>query len=295
MPTLPFQAHIYRAEEEDSSRWQKFNHRAGDVFILTPPKSGTTWTQAICAFLIFGRGDVASGNGTSSPWIEMDIEPIEALDARLARQTHQRYIKSHTPLDGVVYWGDAIYFGVFRHPLDIYFSLLKHGANQNNPVDNPIYNIDPFKSFEAFLTHPFRPNPTNNTTFQSIIHHYKSFLKFRDVANIHMFHYADMSRELAREMARMAAAIGVLHPPEVMAELVAAASFDNMKQNADKYAPEVFDGYWKDKAAFFAEGKSNKWEGRLTGDQIAAYDAAIDGLLSAEERLWLEWGSISAP
>ena len=36
----------------DSSRWDGFALRPGDIVISTPPKCGTTWTQMICALLI---------------------------------------------------------------------------------------------------------------------------------------------------------------------------------------------------------------------------------------------------
>jgi aryl sulfotransferase len=291
MSDLPSQETIYRAEVEDSARWQQFNHRAGDVFICTPPKSGTTWTQGICALLIFGRADVGSGNGTSSPWIELTLDPMDDMNARLAQQTHRRYIKSHSPLDGVIYWPDALYFAVFRHPLDIYFSILKHGDNQLAPGENPVYNMDRSKSFDAFLTHPFQADPTNNTTLPSILHHYRSFLKWQHLPNIHLFHYADMKRDLAGEMARFAEAMDIRHPPDPMADLVRAADFDSMKKNADLFAPEVGDGYWKDKREFFSSGKSNKWEGRLSDAQLAAYDAVVAAALTKDERRWLEWGS----
>lgn len=37
----------------DSSRWDGFKPRDGDVIISTPPKCGTTCIQMICALLIF--------------------------------------------------------------------------------------------------------------------------------------------------------------------------------------------------------------------------------------------------
>jgi len=36
----------------DSSRWDGFELRPGDIIVATPPKCGTTWTQMICALLI---------------------------------------------------------------------------------------------------------------------------------------------------------------------------------------------------------------------------------------------------
>jgi hypothetical protein len=39
----------YRLVTSDSSRWDGFAFRPGDVVISTPPKCGTTWTQMLCA------------------------------------------------------------------------------------------------------------------------------------------------------------------------------------------------------------------------------------------------------
>jgi hypothetical protein len=43
----------YRSIIADSARWDGFAFRPGDIVITTPPKCGTTWTQMLCALLIF--------------------------------------------------------------------------------------------------------------------------------------------------------------------------------------------------------------------------------------------------
>jgi aryl sulfotransferase len=43
----------YQSFLTDSSRWDGFSFRPGDIIISTPAKCGTTWTQMICALLIF--------------------------------------------------------------------------------------------------------------------------------------------------------------------------------------------------------------------------------------------------
>jgi aryl sulfotransferase len=79
-----------------------------------------------------------------------------------------------------------------------------------------------------------------------------------------------------------------------MAALVDAATFDSMKSNAARFTPSAGQAFWQNDAAFFDSATSNKWEGKLTEADLAAYDARMVDLLTAEERRWLEWGSAAA-
>ena len=49
----PIRTQRYSGFATDSTRWDDFRHRDDDIFICTPCKCGTTWTQALCALLIF--------------------------------------------------------------------------------------------------------------------------------------------------------------------------------------------------------------------------------------------------
>lgn len=42
----------YRNLVSDNARWGGFRYREGDIVICTPPKSGTTWMQTLCAMLV---------------------------------------------------------------------------------------------------------------------------------------------------------------------------------------------------------------------------------------------------
>ena len=55
--------------------------------------------------------------------------PQQDVYKRLAAQRHRRFIKTHTPLDGVPLDPRVHYVVVARHPLDMAVSLYHQGAN----------------------------------------------------------------------------------------------------------------------------------------------------------------------
>lgn len=95
------QRRIYRDGPTDGTRWDSFTHRPGDIVIATPAKCGTTWTQTIVASLLFPDGDVPGPVVIVSPWLDGRLEPAESVTKRLERQEHRRFVKTHTPADGV--------------------------------------------------------------------------------------------------------------------------------------------------------------------------------------------------
>jgi len=119
----------YQSPEEDSGRWLGFPFRDGDIVISTRSKTGTTWVQEICALLIFGTPELPAPLGRLSPWLDHLITPRAEVYARLAAQQHRRFIKTHTPLDGIPLDPRATYIVTARHPLDTAVSLYHQGNN----------------------------------------------------------------------------------------------------------------------------------------------------------------------
>src|SRR5437879_4553373 len=91
----------YEASMYDSNRWDGFELRPGDIIISTPPKCGTTWTQMICALLVFQTPTFDRSLDLISPWLDMLTRDRDSVVADLEAQHHRRFIKTHTPLDGV--------------------------------------------------------------------------------------------------------------------------------------------------------------------------------------------------
>src|SRR6476659_5308807 len=84
----------------DSSRWDGFELRPGDIIIAAPPKCGTTWTQMICALLILQEPELPVPLDTLSPWLDM-VTRARTEVWQTASPEHRRFIKTRTPLDGI--------------------------------------------------------------------------------------------------------------------------------------------------------------------------------------------------
>ena len=69
----------------DSARWDGFEFRPDDIVISTPPKCGTTWTQMICALLVFQTTDVRPPLDVISPWLDMHDRARVDDDRRRSR------------------------------------------------------------------------------------------------------------------------------------------------------------------------------------------------------------------
>src|SRR5262245_66496104 len=104
----------YRSAVDDNSHWSDFEPRRGDIFVCTPAKCGTTWTQTIIASLLWPDGDAPRAVFEISPWLEFEAYPIDEVLAQLAAQRHRRFIKTHTPADGIPVFRDAQYIFVGR-------------------------------------------------------------------------------------------------------------------------------------------------------------------------------------
>jgi aryl sulfotransferase len=202
-------------------------------------------------------------------------------------------MKSHTPMDGLPHSALGQYICVFRHPLDAHFSYRKHIKNLPMTTFDFFYpEGDDETTFKRFLDGAAEGFDMDAMPLANIVQHFKAAAALADQPNVTMFHYADMKQDLAGTFAKVAKLLGITHSPKVMAELVAAATFDNMRSNAARYAPSGGKGFFKSDTEFFHSGTSGKWEGELSAKQLDAYDHVIGQHLTASERKWLEYGTV---
>jgi aryl sulfotransferase len=288
---FPQRTKTYSADVTNSDIWERFEQRSDDVFVCTPPKSGTTWMQSICGMLIFGDPDVNPGIGTTSKWLDSKFNDEEEMMAGLKAQNHRRYIKTHTPLDGITYDKDCTYLTVYRHPIDVVFSVQNHLKNMKGDQLSHLIAEDINESFQNFVNQPASSTQNVGETLESLVVHYQSFAKWQSLSNIHMFHYADMTRNLRNAVSSLSEILVCNFDDEMIDAITVSATFSSMKGNADKFAPSADRDIWKDNAQFFESGTSNKWEGVLSDQSLSMYDIKMKKLLAPEERAWFEYGS----
>ncbi len=295
----------YRNLVYDSSRWDGFELRDDDIIISTPPKCGTTWTQMLCAMLVFDATTFDRPLAHISPWLDMQTRSLESVRAELDAQTHRRFIKTHTPLDGLP-WDDRVtYLCVGRDPRDVAISWDHHWENMDADalmairaqavgLDDlaelgpppPPPSDDPLERFWQWAEQAEGFGPS----LERILDHFRTFWEQRDQPNVALFHYSDLSADLPGQLARLADVLSIPMAPERIDELAAAATFANMKGRATELAPNSDQGFWRSTEGFFHRGASGQWRDLLDEAGLQRYGDRVAELAAPDLAAWAHDG-----
>ena len=283
----------YVSDDDDSGRWEGFPFREGDIVISTRSKSGTTWVQMICALLVFQTPNLPAPLSTLSPWVDHTIEPVADVFARLRAQDHRRFVKTHTPLDGIPLDPRASYVVVGRHPLDLAVSLYHQGDNVDRArlaqlTGVPARPASPRPSLHDWLVLWTRRETTalkEPDSLVGVLHHVSDAWR-RTAPNVVLVHYADLLADLDGSMRRLAERLGLEVPEADWPTLVEAASFTRMRARADELAPNTL-GVLRDPSRFFRAGRSGAGAEVLTAEELAFYDRRVASLAAPDLVSWL--------
>jgi hypothetical protein len=297
----------YRSLIQDNVRWDGFGLRPSDVVISTPPKCGTTWTQMLCALLIFDGPEFPAPLDHLSPWLDQTVRPIDEVYALYGAQQHRRFIKTHTPLDGLPLRDDVTYVVVGRDPRDVMISMEHHFANMdiervlalreravgNDDLDTlpprPPESDDPTERFRAFVR---QTDYTGVVNLTQVLHHLDTAWQRRRDANVVMCHYADYKSDLPGEMVRLAAALDIDITHERARELAGEATLDRMRDRAADVVPNA-GKFWKDDRAFLRSGAFGEWRTRVTEDDLIEYEATVAAIASSDLARWAHEGRLA--
>ncbi len=296
----------YQSLISDSARWERFELRPTDIVISTPAKCGTTWTQMMCALLIFQTPELELALDTYSPWLDMLTRSDDEVFAQLGAQTHRRFIMTHTPLDGIPIADGVTYLSVGRDPRDVVLSMLNHRSNMDfgSLLDarNKAVGLDdvaellaagppPEPASELDAVWGWVDNPADVTvsgsSLRSLVHHMNTVWPVRDDPNVHLMHYDDLQSDLGGNMRRLATTLEIEVPEVRWPELVEAATFASMKSRSAQLVPDSSHGLWVDTDQFFHQGTSGRWRSVLDADAQQRYADAIGAFAAPELVAWL--------
>jgi len=280
----------YRTAVFDNARWARFEPRPDDIFVCTPPKCGTTWTQTIVHSLLWPDGDGPVPVMTVAPWLEAEFHPIDGLLERLAAQTHRRSVKSHTPADGLPFFDDAKYIFVARDGRDAFMSMCHHrevmktevvGALNARALADGVPPMPPWDGdVRAFFAHWIED--------RSLIAHVATFWERRRQPNLLLVHYNDLKADLSGEIRRIARFLETPVPESKWPAVVERCTFEAMKARGEEIGNfAIFDGGAK---GFLFKGTNGRWRDVLTPEDLEVYAKRVSDLLSPAASDWLEHG-----
>ena len=303
MSDLPQLTRSYQNHHIDGPRWQAFEPRPDDIVIATSYKSGTTWTQAIVAHLLFPDQDFPKAVWQMSPWLDFRSAPFELTMEALRSQSHRRFIKTHLALDGLPYFPEVKYIFVSRDGRDVFMSLWNHYQNYtdeamaklNDPdgmVGDPFPPIpqDIHQSWHDWCTRGWFDWEQDGWPFWSHLHVTKTWWVYRHLPNILTLHFADMKRDLPGAVARVADFLEIPVTKEILRRTVDAVSIDEMRARGQDYVPRGGAAWKGGVKSFLNKGANKQWVDIFSPEELALYDQACERTLEPACRAWLDHG-----
>ncbi|NP_001279917.1 3-beta-hydroxysteroid sulfotransferase-like [Callorhinchus milii] len=234
-----------------------------DVFIITYPKSGTTWMQQV-ASLILGNNDIDSVKNKSvyerAPWVE-DCLFQRRLDSQTEPQlltTHLNYQMSPNALKHNV--GKVIY--VARNPKDVIVSSYYfHIYSQF--LKTP-------ENFEQFLKQFVEGNVLYGPWFD----HVRDWYSHKDEPNMLFVTFEEMFKDVRGVIEKVANFLGKQLDGKSVDSIISCCTFKSMKENpATNYqwvSRTIFD---HNRGTFLRKGTVGDWKNHFLVAQNEWFDS----------------------
>ena len=295
--TLPKKTRELHNHHFDSTIWNDFKFRDDDIIIATYAKSGTTWLQQIVSQLIFDGAENLEV-AEMSPWLDLRVPPKEVKLPAVEAQTHRRFIKTHLPVDALVFSPKAKYIYIGRDGRDVVWSMYNHHATANELW------------YQALNDTPGRVGPPIEKPTKDIVQYYhdwldkdgfpfwpfweniKSWWEIRNLPNVHLIHFAKLKEDMPGEIRKVADFLDVKIDESKWNDILEHCSFDYMKKNSVKSVP-LGGAFWDGGAdAFINKGTNGRWKDLLTKEDNERYEKMCVENLGEDCTKWLNTGEM---
>ncbi|MBF0228386.1 MAG: sulfotransferase domain-containing protein [Desulfamplus sp.] len=246
----------------------EFKPRADDIFIVTYPRSGTTWLQMILYQLATDGSMEIDHIAQKVPWFERLIDyriwnakDFEAMDS-------PRLFKSHLSAKDMPK-GDCKYIYMVRNGYDVavsYFEFYCSHLGFKGDFDDFFKKfIDGDVQFGSWFAHAADWKAMSKTS-DSIKSSQILFLKFEDMKN-----------DFDCQLDKIINFAGFKIPADRLPEIRNRCSFKFMKQHEDKFdhiTSQIWEKGYK-RSSFIREGKSGQGKRRFNLEQETNFQSLL--------------------
>lgn len=292
---LPHKTRELHNHHLDSTIWNDFTFRDDDIVIATYAKSGTTWVQQIVSQLLFD-GQEGLEVASMSPWLDLRVPPKEIKLPAVEAQTHRRFIKTHLPVDALVFSSRAKYIYIGRDGRDVVWSMYNHHANANEAWYHAL-NDTPGRVGPAIEKPPVSTRQYfvdwmegDGYPFWSFWENVRSWWAIRELPNVMLLHFNNLKEDMPREIRKIAEFLNVDINESSWPKILEHCSFSYMKANAVKSVP-LGGAFWDGGAETFVhKGTNGRWRDELTAKESLLYEETARHELGEECAEWLASG-----
>ena len=258
-------------KQEVLDKLKELSLRDDDVWIVTYPKAGTTWTQYIVHLIHNGGKDDGKKIIDAVPWLETGTEstPVTAED-----MIPPRAFKSHMPYKrmpcGLPNATPCKYIYVARNPKDLATSFYHQYRAFHTP------DIEWKVFLEYFLA--------GKVAFGDYFDHVLSWWAHRDDDNVLFITFEDLKRDPESMVARIATFMGYSHlSQEVIRTIAEKTTFDKMREN------ETVNYSWRDSRRdprappFMRQGAIYDWKNQFSVEDSQHLDKIYHDRLSGTD------------
>lgn len=236
-----------------------FRSRPDDVYVVTYPRSGTTWVQFILYLLSSDRSMDFEHISQVAPWWERSLALASRRPEDFDRLRSPRVFKSHLPRRWLPDEGRFIY--VTRDGFDVAISYYQFYCSHLG------YRGDLESFFARFLA--------GKLQYGSWFKHVEGWQRFGAGPQVLMLSYEALCTDLSGTVRRLAAFLNWSVDDETLDEVVGKASFDFMKQHESRFDPitETLMEQGLQRGRFIREGRPGQGRGALTEGLRAKFES----------------------
>ena len=279
----------------DSTRWDGFAYRDGDIVIGTWAKSGTTWVQQIVGQFVFDGAEHIPVLELS-PWFEYRPIPKEAMFLMLDKQQHRRFLKTHLPANALLASPLAKYIFIARDGLDTLWSWYEFHCSYTETIYQSV-NETPGRVGPPFE----RPGPDfieyfhqwldgNGYPAWPFFSNTQSWWDVRNAENVLLLHFNDLKADLAGQMRVMADFLEFDIDPDNWPKMVEHCTFDYMRKHADDLTPRLATRFIGGARSLINKGTNARWRDTLSDAEVGKYQEFAARNLSEDCANWLASG-----